>query len=102
MFDGNINRFDSFDSNEQAASKFAETIDYTTVQDSVITFVGRRYCLRLVNLTDYSKHQKQRSKRWDTLTLPGDIFKRVSRPLEKAWPTGSSSTAERTTPARSH
>ncbi|MBI5762875.1 MAG: HYExAFE family protein [Planctomycetes bacterium] len=53
---------------------------------SVVPFAGRRYSFWLVRQADYARHQKQRSKRWDTLTIPTEDFRRISTRLQAVWP----------------
>ena len=49
-------------------------------------FAGRTYSFWIVTLREYLAHQKPLSKRWGTVSIPLDVFKRISRPLETAWP----------------
>jgi hypothetical protein len=42
---------------------------------------GRRYLFRAVDVDDYRQHMRTRSPRWDTVTLPRAIFRRLVRPL---------------------
>lgn len=53
---------------------------------SVVAFAGRRYSFWLVRLVDYARHQKQRSKKWDTITIPTEDFRRISTRLQAVWP----------------
>ncbi len=53
---------------------------------NVMAFAGRRYSFWLVRLVDYAQHQKQRSKKWDTLTIPTEDFRRISTRLQAVWP----------------
>ena len=45
------------------------------------TFREQRYLFRAVPIEDYQKHMKARSPKWDTVTLPGAVFRRLVRPF---------------------
>jgi len=49
-------------------------------------FAGRQYSFWLVPLADYARHQQRLSKRWDTISIPREVFRRISRRLEASWP----------------
>ncbi len=57
----------------------------------VIQFAGRRYSFWTVSLAEYARHQRQLSKRWDTIAIPREVFRRLSRRLEVTWPAASCS-----------
>jgi hypothetical protein len=42
---------------------------------------GRRYLFRAVDVRDYREHMRVRSPRWNTVTLPRDVYRSVVRPL---------------------
>ena len=42
---------------------------------------GRRYLFRAVPVSDYRRHMRTRSPRWDTVTLPKTAFRALVRPL---------------------
>jgi hypothetical protein len=44
-------------------------------------FRGRRYLLRAVDVADYRRHMRERSPRWQTVTLPRRVFRALVRPL---------------------
>jgi hypothetical protein len=46
------------------------------------TWRGRRYLYRAITVSDYRRHLRVRSPRWDTVDLPGNIFRRLIRPLD--------------------
>ena len=52
----------------------------------VWSFAGRRYSYWLVPAAEYAKHQRPLSKRWDTVSVPREVFRRISRRLETSWP----------------
>lgn len=57
-----------------------------SVPRNVVSFAGRRYSFWIVRLSDYAQHQKQRSKKWDTVNIPTADFRRISTRLQTAWP----------------
>lgn len=65
-----------------AADKTNELVDTGRYFD----FAGRTYSFWVVTLADYRQHQKRLSKRWDTVTVPIDAFRQISRSLESRWP----------------
>ncbi|MFQ5429650.1 MAG: HYExAFE family protein [Phycisphaerae bacterium] len=52
----------------------------------MFAFAGRRYSFWLVPLVEYARHQKMLSRSWDTVSIPVDVFRSISRPLECVWP----------------
>ncbi|MEX2216329.1 MAG: HYExAFE family protein [Phycisphaeraceae bacterium] len=42
---------------------------------------GRWYAVLAIRLSDYRKHLKQRSPRWDTVNIPAATFSRLAVPL---------------------
>lgn len=56
------------------------------VTPSCFSFAGRRYSFWVVSVADYSKQKKRLSTRWDTVSVPSEGFRRISRPLETSWP----------------
>jgi hypothetical protein len=46
------------------------------------TWRGRRYLLRGVLADDYRAQMRSRSRRWDTVFLPHQVFCRLVRPLQ--------------------
>jgi hypothetical protein len=42
---------------------------------------GRRYLLRAVPAPAYRRHMRVRSPKWDTVALPGAVFRQLVRPL---------------------
>ena len=45
------------------------------------TWRGRRYLLRAIPSVDYRAAMRVRSRKWDTVTLPHDVFRSLVRPL---------------------
>ena len=54
--------------------------------DETFVFAARRYSFWLVSLSDYEVHQKRRSAKWDTVWVPTEAFRAISRRLETSWP----------------
>ncbi len=52
----------------------------------LFAFAGRRYAFYLVPLSEYARHFKQFSQRWDTVTIPRGTFRAISRNLSAVWP----------------
>jgi len=52
----------------------------------LVSFAGRRYSFWLVDIEDYAGHQKRLSRSWDTVCVPRDVFRGMSRRLETCWP----------------
>ncbi len=46
---------------------------------------GRRYSFWLAPVNEYALHSKQLSKSWDTVSIPKEVFLRISRKLEQCW-----------------
>ncbi len=42
---------------------------------------GKRYLFRAVEASDYRVHMRVRSPRWNTVSLPRDVFRALVRPL---------------------
>ena len=42
---------------------------------------GRRYLMRAVPVSEYRRHMRVRSPKWDTVNLPTAVFRSVVRPL---------------------
>ncbi|MCG8404613.1 MAG: HYExAFE family protein [Phycisphaerales bacterium] len=49
-------------------------------------YAGRHYSFWLVPVAEYSMHQKRLSKSWDTVSIPREVFRSISRRLESSWP----------------
>jgi hypothetical protein len=49
--------------------------------DDLWTWRGRRYLLRAVAVNDYRRHMRVRSPKWETVWLPGPIFRKLVRPF---------------------
>ena len=49
-------------------------------------FAGRRYSFWLAPVADYAQHHKRLSKSWDTVSVPSEVFRQISRHLEAGWP----------------
>lgn len=49
--------------------------------DDLWTWGGRRYVLRAVAAEDYRRHLRVRSPKWDTVHLPGAVFRELARPF---------------------
>ncbi len=47
---------------------------------------GRDYSFWLVSAEEYTQHQRPLSESWSTVSIPRDVFRRISRRLETAWP----------------
>lgn len=54
--------------------------------DDIFILAGRRYSFWLAEVDEYSKYHKQFSQSWDTVSIPRDIFSKISRRLEACWP----------------
>ena len=52
----------------------------------VLSLAGRRYSFWLVSAAEYADHQKCLSRSWDTVSVPRDVFRAISRPLANIWP----------------
>jgi hypothetical protein len=52
----------------------------------VLLFAGRSYSFWVAPVADYLQFQKPLSKRWGTVNVPTAEFRRISSPLELAWP----------------
>ncbi len=50
------------------------------------SFAGRLYSFWVAPVADYAMHKKQLSVRWGTVSIPRDVFRNISRPLETSWP----------------
>jgi hypothetical protein len=46
------------------------------------TWHGRRYLLRAVAVNDYRAHMRVRSPKWDTVCLPGPIFRKLVQSVQ--------------------
>ncbi|HYT87716.1 MAG TPA: HYExAFE family protein [Gemmataceae bacterium] len=49
--------------------------------DDLWTWRGRRYLLRAVPIDAYREHLRVRSPKWDTVDLPGPVFRDLVRPF---------------------
>ena len=49
--------------------------------DDLWTWRGGRYLLRAVSVDAYRQHARVRSPRWDTVDVPGAIFRELVRPF---------------------
>src|SRR5262249_24577172 len=49
--------------------------------DDLWTWRGRRYLFRAVAVDDYCRHMRVRSPSWETVSLPGAVFRQLVRPL---------------------
>jgi hypothetical protein len=56
--------------------------------DDLWCWRGRRYLLRAVPVDQYRPHMRVRSPRWETVALPGPVFRRLARPLSHFTETG--------------
>lgn len=54
--------------------------------EETFVFAGRRYSFWLATLDDYVAHHKRRSAKWDTVWVPAEAFRSISRRLEALWP----------------
>lgn len=52
----------------------------------IFGFAGRQYSFWFVPVAEYVNHQKQLSKRWDTVSVPRLTFRQISRAVESVWP----------------
>ena len=53
---------------------------------SIFCFAGRRYDFWVVSVEEYAKHQKRLSKSWNTVSIPREVFRKISKRLETTWP----------------
>jgi hypothetical protein len=51
--------------------------------DDLWTWRGRRYLLRAIPVADYRRHLHVRSPKWDTVGLPGAVFRDLVRPFHQ-------------------
>lgn len=65
-------------------SESSHDIDGRAAQ--AFSYAGRRYSFWLVSVAEYTKYQKQLSKSWDTVSVPREVFRSISRRLESSWP----------------
>lgn len=56
-----------------------------TVRRPNFVFAGRRYSFWLVPVAEYATHQKRLSKSWDTVAVPREVFRTITRPLGAVW-----------------
>ena len=49
----------------------------------VFEYGGRWYAVLAVKLGDYTAHMKDRSAKWDTVSIPAGVFDRVSMPMKE-------------------
>jgi hypothetical protein len=49
--------------------------------DDLWTWRGRRYLLRAIPVADYRRHMRVRSPKWETVGLPGPVFRDLVRPF---------------------
>jgi hypothetical protein len=47
------------------------------------TWRGRRYLLRAIAAEDYRQNMRVRSPKWDTVFLPGAVFRELARPFHE-------------------
>jgi hypothetical protein len=59
----------------------APVVDFPEDTLDLWTWRGRRYLFRVVTARDYRRHMRVRSPKWDTVHLPGAVFRRLVRPL---------------------
>jgi hypothetical protein len=57
------------------------TVDLPAGTDDFWTWRGRRYLFRAVAADDYREHMRVRSPRWETVSLPQAVFRRLVRPV---------------------
>jgi len=57
------------------------TVSLPDEREDVWTWRGRRYLLRAVLAEDYRLHMRVRSPKWDTVSLPGAVFRRLAQPF---------------------
>jgi hypothetical protein len=62
-----------------------ENIDVDFDGREVYDFDSNRYMFFAVKLDDYRAFMKQRSPKWQTVTLPADKFRRCAVQLKKLW-----------------
>lgn len=51
-----------------------------------VTFAGREYSFWLVEVGEYAQHLKTLSQSWKTVSVPREVFRSISCPLEASWP----------------
>lgn len=49
----------------------------------VFEFEQKWYAVLAITLGDYAQHMRQRSAKWDTVSIPADAFHRYARPLKE-------------------
>ncbi|HVP11878.1 MAG TPA: HYExAFE family protein [Phycisphaerae bacterium] len=57
-----------------------------SICEPVMSFAGRQYSFWIVSAADYARHHKRLSRRWDTVSVPRDAFRMISKPLVSIWP----------------
>jgi hypothetical protein len=58
-----------------------ESVELPPHTPDLFAFRGRRYLFRAVPVSEYRRHMRTRSPRWDTVTLPKAAFRALARPL---------------------
>ncbi|MFQ5422643.1 MAG: HYExAFE family protein [Phycisphaerae bacterium] len=53
---------------------------------AAMTLAGRAYSFWLVRVAEYARHQRQISRRWDTVAIPHDVFRSIAHRVETCWP----------------
>jgi hypothetical protein len=55
--------------------------DLSHIPGDLWTWHGQRFLLRAVLVDDYQQEMKTRSPKWDTVALPGAVFRELARPF---------------------
>jgi hypothetical protein len=58
-------------------------VDVPEEVEDLFTWHGRRYLFRAIAASDYRRHMRVRSPRWDTVTLPRGVFRELVGPLRQ-------------------
>ena len=72
--------------NGSETKSYRDDVDDRLGGQATFRLAGRDYSFWVVPAAEYAKHAKQLSKRWDTVSIPRDIFREISSPLETTWP----------------
>ena len=63
------------------AYRLHHEVELAEETEDLWTWRGQRYLLRAIGVADYRRHMRVRSPRWQTVSLPGPVFRRLARPL---------------------
>lgn len=79
---------DAFEGEFEGMFVFAfwlENVDVDPAGQQIHVYDRRGYAYYTVTLADYSRAMKQRSPKWQTVTLAADDFRRLAKPAEQTF-----------------